>query len=474
MEISYERFIRETYGLPRQHIDFRNGQLHFHNLPLLDLVKRYGTPLKLTYLPHIAEQISRARSVFTAAMQQANYRALYEYCYCTKSNFFIPVLREVLRQGAGLETSSSADVELLIALHEQGMLDEHTYIIHNGYKTDAYLENIVRLYERGFKRNYLILDGVTELQRFLKLLPSGLSLPVRIGLRMATYEPSGSPYYSSRLGLEKEELLSFYKQEISKNERVRLEMLHFFVDSGIRNDWHYWEEFGKALSLYVYLREHCNSLWAFNIGGGFPIAFSFDFSYDFSRMADKIVQTIAAACGKANVPVPALFTEFGSYTVGESATTIFRVLEHKSRPEGEHWYLLDGGLLNTVPDIKIMQQEFIVLPVNYWEQPPLRVRLGGLSCDQADYYEGSFDKSLFLPSLPFGKSGPMYVAFLHTGAYQDALGGYGGIQHCLIPSPAQLMMGRDEKGALRVEMFQKPQSGMQFLGADPDQIAGAE
>jgi hypothetical protein len=36
-------------------------------------------------------------------------------------------------------------------------------------------------------------------------------------------------------------------------------------------------------------------------------------------MIEQIVENIKWICDKNNVPVPNIFTEFGSYTVGESA-----------------------------------------------------------------------------------------------------------------------------------------------------------
>ena len=38
------------------------------------------------------------------------------------------------------------------------------------------------------------------------------------------------------------------------------------------------------------------------------------------------------------------------------------------------------------------------------------------------------------------------LAFFHTGAYQDALSGYGGIKHCLLPSPKRILVDKDENG----------------------------
>ena len=61
-------------------------RLNFHEVPLMDVIKQYGTPLKVTYLPKITSQIQRAKRLFNVAMAKVDYRGDYNYCYCTKSS----------------------------------------------------------------------------------------------------------------------------------------------------------------------------------------------------------------------------------------------------------------------------------------------------------------------------------------------------------------------------------------------------
>ena len=68
--------------------------------------------------------------------------------------------------------------------------------------------------------------------------------------------------------------------------------------------------------------------------------------------------------------------------------------------------------------------------------------------------------------------------FFHTGAYQESLGGYGGIQHCLIPAPQHVIVDRDEEGNLTTRLFapqQNADSMLQILGYElkPKDLAEA-
>ena len=56
------------------------------------------------------------------------------------------------------------------------------------------------------------------------------------------------------------------------------------------------------------------------------------------------------------------------------------------------------------------------------------------------------NQQIFLPAYNSSDKDPLYVGFFHTGAYQDSISGYGGIKHCLIPSPKYIIVDRDKKG----------------------------
>jgi arginine decarboxylase len=55
------------------------------------------------------------------------------------------------------------------------------------------------------------------------------------------------------------------------------------------------------------------------------------------------------------------------------------------------------------------------------------------------------NQQILLPSYKGEEEEPLYLGFFHTGAYQDAISGYGGIKHCLIPSPKQIIIDRMKK-----------------------------
>ena len=50
-----------------------------------------------------------------------------------------------------------------------------------------------------------------------------------------------------------------------------------------------------------------------------------------------------------------------------------------------------------------------------------------------------------------------------AGAYQDQISGYGGIKHCLIPSPKHVIVGYDKNGKLTDWVYAKQQTAQSML-----------
>ena len=464
MKNTYFDLIDQTYYFPQDGFSLKGGCLFFNGVSIKHLIEKHGTPFRLTYLPRIGEQIMQAKNWFKKAMRANQYNGKYYYGYCTKSCHFHYVLSEALKHDVQLETSSSFDIDLILSLLEQKKLTKSIVIIHNGYKTDEYLDKIVQLNEMGFKNSIIVLDSIPELDRLYKRVKS----TIKIGIRLATDLPPKSDYYTSRLGIRASEIVQFYKSKIARKKKVELKMLHFFVDTGIKDNLYYWGEFQKALNVFVELKQACPGLKALNLGGGFPIRNTLGFEYDYKYIINEMVRNIKDTCVRNEIDEPDIFTEFGKFTVGESGAVIFSVLEHKKQNDSENWYIINNSLMNTIPDAWSMLEKFILLPINKWHNEYERVNIGGISCDHSDYYNSDdLKQQIILPKISNDDEEPLYIGFFHTGAYQDAISGYGGIKHCLIPSPKHIVIDRDETGNYTTEVFrneQKPEDMLRILG----------
>ncbi len=454
---SYKDFIFQNFTFPQKEFDHKNGGLYFNGIGLLDLVQRHGTPLKVSYLPIISDKIKLCRKLFNDAIKKNNYSGQYTYCYCTKSSHYKPVLDEVLTNQVQLETSSAFDMALVAELHKTKKISKETLIIANGFKRQLYLEKLVESIKSGL--NCIpILDNRNELDYY----DTHLSEPFNVGIRVATEEEPGFSFYTSRLGINPKSIKEFVQTKIASNPKTNLKVLHSFINQGISDRPYYWNELAKVVRLYCELRKICPELDSLDIGGGFPIKTDLNFDFDYSSIINEIISFIKDICLETNTQHPNIITEFGSFTVGESSCVLYSILDEKAQNDREDWYMIDGSFITQLPDTWALNQKFILLPVNHWDQPYKRVHLGGLTCDSQDYYNTErHNAEIVLPKPPL-KEG-LVIGFFHTGAYQEALGGVGGIQHCLVPYPKHVFIQKEKDDTVTEHIHNEEQSENEVL-----------
>jgi arginine decarboxylase len=458
MRTKYFDLIDQTFDFPQNEFHLREDRLFFHGIDLMRLIDEYGTPLKFNYLPQISNNIQRAKGWFREAMNNLGYAGNYYYSYCTKSNHFSFVLDEVLKNDVHIETSSAFDIDIVRNLQNSGKLTDGRYVICNGFKPQKYIDNIAALINEQRLKVIPVVDNTQELQEIL----AKTDVPIQIGIRIASEEEPKFEFYTSRLGIRYREIVPFYKAIVKENPRVQVKMLHFFINTGINDTAYYWNELTKCLRVYSDLKKICPELDSLNIGGGFPIKKSLAFDFDYAYMVREILTQVQRVCTENEIPEPNIFTEFGSFTVGESGGAIFSVIHQKQQNDREKWNMIDSSFMTNLPDTWAINQRFIMLPINRWNDDYERVLLGGLTCDSDDYYNSEqHSNAIYLPK--FDRNKPLYLGFFNTGAYQETIGGFGGLKHCLIPEPKHILISRDENGKLQSELFSQEQTAVDFM-----------
>ena len=225
------------------------------------------------------------------------------------------------------------ELEIVKKLFEKGLIDKDAMIICNGFKRPQYKEKISDVVNAGFKNCIPILDNLNELEFYTQ----HINQPLQLGIRIAADEEPNFEFYTSRLGVRYSDVNYLYRDKIEGNPNLKLKMLHFFINTGIKDNAYYWNELHKCLKVYASLKKECPSLDSLNIGGGFPVKNSLAFDYDYAYMVDEIIHQIKQTCDEARVDVPNIFTEFGSFTVGEAGGAIYEVLYQKKQKSCTSW-----------------------------------------------------------------------------------------------------------------------------------------
>lgn len=452
----YIDLIEQTFYFPRHGFDLTNNELNFHDIPLMELMEEHGSPLKFTYLPKIDMQIQQAKQLFAKAIDKNNYKGKYTYCYCTKSSHFSFVIERALKNDIGLETSSTYDLNIINHLNAKGLFPKSKAIVCNGYKTNEYAEKIVKMVAEGFENLTAVIDNVDEINKYDRH-----NTNLNLGIRIATEEEPNTNFYTSRLGMSSKKIKDLYHSKIKENPKYELKMLHFFVNTGIADTTYFWSELARLVNVYCDVKQYAPELESLDIGGGMPIYNSLGIEHNYEYMIDQIVMYIKTICVDRGVEEPNIFSEFGQYTVGESGGMLYSIIGQKEQNDKEMWYMIDSSFITTLPDTWGIGQKFILLALNHWDKPFKRINLGGVTCDSQDYYTtDSQTNQVFMPAIKEGEK--LYMGFFHTGAYQESIGGYGGIQHCLIPAPKHLLIDKID-GKLTYELFAPQQTAESML-----------
>ena len=208
MNNTYKDLVDQTFVFPQEDFKVKDSYLQYNNVDVKALIDKYGTPLKISYLPKIGSQINKAKTMFANAIKKHKYTGQYNYCYCTKSSHFSFIVEETLKHNIHLETSFAYDIDIINALYKKRKITKEINIVCNGFKQKNYTTRIVKLINDGFKNVITVLDNMEELQMYKRGIRTGK--PFQLGIRIAAEEEPSFPFYTSRLGIKAKDVLGFY------------------------------------------------------------------------------------------------------------------------------------------------------------------------------------------------------------------------------------------------------------------------
>ena len=79
MNNTYIDLVQQTFNFPQEGFEVKDGYLRFNGLDLKALIDKYGTPMKISYLPKIGMQINKAKDMFAKAFKNYKYDGTYFY-----------------------------------------------------------------------------------------------------------------------------------------------------------------------------------------------------------------------------------------------------------------------------------------------------------------------------------------------------------------------------------------------------------
>jgi arginine decarboxylase len=447
------------------------GRLRLNGLDLMQVLgggagpepeNGLGSPLEIVYLPLIRRRIRDLQLAFERAAADTKYPRSFKYVYASKANAAEEVIRTVLNTGVDYEFSSWLDIEIARQMKSFGHLSDHQTLLCNGFKPagSMYAEQILA-FKGEHDRLLPIIEDLSELPVFERS-----TAHFDLGLRQKCYGSQASraemDALDVRFGLSIADVFAA-AERIAAAPGLDLRLYHAMVGGQMTDIDEFMRRLETPIQIYAELREKHPGLDIFNFGGGLPAAMSLGFDFDYTEFARRLMIRLAQACQQRGVRPPRLMGEMGRYTVSEHGAHLFKVIAKKQNGSELPWYLIDGSIMSSFPDVWALSEHFIVLPLNHLDKPFRPVRLGGITCDSDDVYPPHGSRSvLMLPDTP----DELYIGFFSVGAYQEMLGGAGGSKHCVIPEANELVVDCDQAGEFTFELLpgQDPSRVLKNLG----------
>jgi diaminopimelate decarboxylase len=439
-----------------------NNHLFISGVDATALSYRHGTPLFVFSEPRIRANIARLQ----AAAKQVD-RPI-KFCYASKANSNMAVLKVVLDAGIDIEVNSGGELHKALRVGFRP-----SQIIFNGTsKTEEELDEAVRagIYSINVDSIYEIELVEDAVRRARASLNNGLP-PARIALRLVPEIGTRShlglqtALLTSKFGISSSEVLEAFHRGLQNPELIHVCGIHIHVGSQTPDVEPFAEAFKSMWNhLMTIHRETGHTLEHINLGGGIPVNYLRDRS-----QADQLPEHERDMLG-ANLEPAAVLTEAlrvareaardveaehlldrvtillepGRSVIADAGVVLTRVRNIKRRPEtNDVWLLTDAGYNILLSMNNYKWYYHLISASRACESADSEYKVAGPLCDSGDVYfdierHGRLPDYRLLP--PDAQPGEV-LALLNSGAYSLAqMFPYNGR-----PLPAAVMVREDGK-----------------------------
>ncbi len=420
------------------YLSVRDKVLYYEDVNLLSLIRQHGATLEVSYTDTIKKRIRDFQQIMSKTIAKNKYPGSFYYAYACKANYRSEVLTTAANYADYLETSSAGDLFLFNKLLSAGGLKNNQTILCNGTKTTEYFNEIEKLKMKGF-RVIPIIENMNELEQFLKSdLDYEIGLRIHLSQLNDDYQDKGD-----RFGLTMQDVKKI-SQTILNSQNLKLKLVHFHLSKIEKNESNWIDLVASMIKkFYAPLRKEHKELSIVDMGGGLPVQYDYSFNFNYETFASKLISKVLATCQEVKCLPPDLIGEYGRYTVADQGFDIVKVVGTKTISPTNIWYTISNSIMTRMPDAWALKQQFIILPINLWENKSKRVKLAGITCDPDDiYYFQNNDKTFIeLPEIKEGQT--LYLGIFAVGAYQEMISGIDAIHHCLISEGKKLIIYKD-------------------------------
>src|SRR6266850_6047288 len=422
------------------YLELRDGRLSINGVDAVKLVEEYNSPLFVFSEARIRANIDRLKHAAEVVDRPI------KFCYASKANSNMAILRTVLEAGIDVEVNSGG--ELFKALRAGFSPDQ---IIFNGTsKSDDEIDDAVRAGIYAINVDSIYEIGLVE-QSVKRLRARGEQVAVaRIALRLVPEIGTRShlglqtALLTSKFGISSSEVLAAFHRGLQNPELIHVCGIHIHVGSQTPDVEPFAEAFRSMWEHLVTIhRETGHRLEHINLGGGIPVNYLRDRSQadqlpeherDMlgANLEPSIVLAEALRVARESardaeaehlLDHTTILLEPGRSVIADAGLVLTTVLNMKQRPEtGDIWLLTDAGYNLMLSMNNYKWYYHLVSASRAGEPHGSDYKVAGPLCDSGDVYF-DIERCGRLPDyrrLPANVQPGEVLALLNSGAYSLA------------------------------------------------------
>ncbi len=408
--------------IDKKYLTCIDNQLYYQDINLYSLVKKYGNPIKVGCPNMIKGKILELKALFRKAAIQNNYQGKYYYANANKASYYAENVITAGKYADFYETSSVSDLAIVRRVLSKGIVHKKK-IVCNGIKDAEYLELIFKMVDEGYE----ILNIIDNMEEYEAVVAHNFKNSLEIGLRVkleSIYAKNSKIAKYDRFGLYEDEI-DYIIENYKSNPKLNLTTIHYHQRGSNFDKEKFVLSLTSAFLAYARATKKDKNITYLDIGGGCP--YDKTGEYNYQEYVNLIITTLIELAKKEKVKQPNLIQENGRYTVSDSCFNIYRVTNVKK--DDRDWYIVNDSFMTSLPNSWALGEDFLVLPINLWENKKVPVCLAGNTCDGDDVYYYQSKEEFMLPEIKDGQT--LFIGVFGMGAYQEILSGIGGIHHCL-------------------------------------------
>ncbi len=367
---------------------------------LVDLVKRYGTPL---YVIDEATLRGICRDYKNAFKNYTNIKMMYaSKALCTSA-----IVRILDEEGFGFDTVSAGEIYTVF----KSGVDMAKVLFNGNNKSEKEIElalecNVGRFSVDNFYEAELLNKICEEKGKKADIL-----LRITPGIECHTHDYIQTGQIDSKFGFDLSQVDDIVGLIINKYKNLNLRGLHAHIGSQIFETQSYYDEVEILVKEIARIKAKFGlNLDEINIGGGLGVKYT---DADNPPSVDVLADAVTRALDKFAVEAKTIYIEPGRSIISTSGVTLYTVGSSKQVPNGRKYVAVDGGMADN-PRPSMYQAKYTAQVANKIKfDETEKVTIAGRYCESGDI----LIEEIELPKLEAGD----ILCVYNTGAYNYSM-----------------------------------------------------